>query len=608
MESEHGDRSEYGGGYVTKITVYDENNNVKATFTRVISALLIRSLSGECSFEFTVTSAMAADLNVGLAVTLESDDIYYLFRTARVSKSISGGITICKIACEHISYQLNDPEFDIEKFEFKGSVSECLSELLKGTPLVAGECDPPAPIELKINQKCTRRAALMQIVGLCLGEIDYSGNSVIIRSHLGFEEFREIMDGKNITDLTVDMDSRSNTFNYGLKLYKKLDFAVGDNVHIVFSPFYLDVKTRIISMSMNPFNRSEISIEVGDYVPSISDNLYKLEREANKTRTDVSDSTASIKTAVNNSELYIENKVTEIFRLSFNAIKATYAAFTSTVNFTVTKAGTIEFIVKKNENEVMRYTEQFNVQDYARAYSYPFVSEDGVNVLTLSAVSPDGAAVLPRMRTWGYVMGAYLAGDNPWDGYIRIRETLSEFTHRRKWRKKHEKIRDTLIFVLPEMLKPSAEEKISEFTKRIDWRKKHEEMTASTPFAWSPIITSPPPLKAENISDTEVNIEMRNPVTTDGIVTPNAFSMLITTGTETVEIKAVSVMLDSMSEFSDGSFGSVIHLTFDTDIMKDSTQSITVLYNSDVGNLRDALNDVPCDNFQTSFIYVPKEE
>ena len=593
---------------MTKITVYDENNNVKATFTRVISALLTRSLSGECSFEFTVTSAMAADLNVGLAVTLESDDIYYLFRTARVSKSISGGITICKIACEHISYQLNDPEFDIEKFEFKGSVSECLSELLKGTPLVAGECDPPAPIELKINQKCTRRAALMQIVGLCLGEIDYSGNSVIIRSHLGFEEFREIMDGKNITDLTVDMDSRSNTFNYGLKLYKKLDFAVGDNVHIVFSPFYLDVKTRIISMSMNPFNRSEISIEVGDYVPSISDNLYKLEREANKTRTDVSDSTASIKTAVNNSELYIENKVTEIFRLSFNAIKATYAAFTSTVNFTVTKVGTIEFIVKKNENEVMRYTEQFNVQDYARTYSYPFVSEDGVNVLTLSAVSPDGAAVLPRMRTWGYVMGAYLAGDNPWDGYIRIRETLSEFTHRRKWRKKHEKIRDTLIFVLPEMLKPSAEEKISEFTKRIDWRKKHEEMTASTPFAWSPIITSPPPLKAENISDTEVNIEMRNPVTADGIVTPNAFSMLITTGTETVEIKAVSVMLDSMSEFSDGSFGSVIHLTFDTDIMKDSTQSITVLYNSDVGNLRDALNDVPCDNFQTSFIYVPKEE
>ena len=133
---------------MAKITVYDSNNNVKATFTRVIAfsaqrimrAILTRSLSGECSFEFSVTSDMAADMTVEMPVALESDEVNYRFRIIRISKSISSGITICKIGCEHISYKLNDPEFDIEKFEFKGSVSECLSELLKGTPLVAGEC------------------------------------------------------------------------------------------------------------------------------------------------------------------------------------------------------------------------------------------------------------------------------------------------------------------------------------------------------------------------------------------------------------------------------------------------------------------------------------
>lgn len=70
-------------------------------------------------------------------------------------------------------------------------------------------------------------------------------------------------------------------------------------------------------------------------VLSISDSLYKLERATNDVRSDVSDSTASIKTAVNSTDLVMENKVIEIFRLSFNAKKATYAAFTSTVNFTV---------------------------------------------------------------------------------------------------------------------------------------------------------------------------------------------------------------------------------------------------------------------------------
>lgn len=592
---------------MTKITLTDESHNIKAVFTRVISSLLTRSLSGECTFEFSVTSAMASDLSTGLSVVLESEDINYKFRTVRVSKSILTGMTICKLSCEHISCLLNDPEYDIERFEFEGRPSECLEKILEGTPLIAGGCEPTAPIELKINQKCTRRAALMQLVGLCAGEIDYRDNIVIIRSHLGSEDYREIMDGKNITDLTVDIDSRAKTSNYGLKLYKKLDFAVGDNVHIVFSPFYLDVHTRIISMSINPFNRSEISIEVGDYIPSISDSLYKLERAANEVRSDVSDSTASIKTAVNSTDLYVENKVTELYRLSFNALKATYAAFTSTVNFTVTRAGTVDFIVKKNENEVMRYKEQFAAQDYARTYSYPFVSEDGVNVVTLSAVSPDGAAVIPKMRSWGYVMGAYLAGDNPWDGYIRIEQPVPEFK-KTKLIKTFGKIKDTMSYRLPEVIRRGLSEKTPEFVKRLDRRIKYEAFRGYLPNSWSPLATSPPPLKSGNLSDTEVYIEMRNPVTADGAVIPNAFSLLITIGAETVEIKAVSVLLDNMSEFADGAFGSVIHLVFDTDIMKTTTQSITVLYNSEVGNLRDVFNNAPCDNFQTSFVYAQKEE
>lgn len=42
--------------------------------------------------------------------------------------------------------------------------------------------------------------------------------------------------------------------------------------------------------------------------------------------------------------------------------------------------------------------------------------------------------------------------------------------------------------------------------------------------------------------------------------------------------------------------------------MKDSVQSITLLYDGDVGNLTDVLNNSPCGSFQTSFIYVPFEE
>ena len=67
--------------------------------------------------------------------------------------------------------------------------------------------------------------------------------------------------------------------------------------------------------------------------------------------------------------------------------------------------------------------------------------------MSLSMISTDGAeGKFPKMQTWGYVMGAYLAGDTPWDGYIEAREDEVRFTMRRTDRKKLMRTSDTLLF------------------------------------------------------------------------------------------------------------------------------------------------------------------
>ena len=416
-------------------------------FSRVISASLTDSLNGECTFQFTVISSAAAEIFTGLEVQLKSDTLNYLFNVVKVSKSLSSGIAVCTVECEHKSYELNNDEYKLTEFDFEGAPSECLISLLQGTSLTAGICDPTIPINLKINRECTRRAALMQLIALCGGEIEYNGNEINIRSHRGSEEYLGIMDGRNVSDLTMETDSRSGTTNYGLTLYKNVNFSVGDNVQIVFRPFDLNVRTRIISMSFNPFNRCEISIEVGDYRPSISDSLYQLEQAANQIREDVGESTANIKTATNNSVIAISEKQQRLFRITFNAIQATYASFCSTVKFTLTKAGTVTFILKKDENEVMRYEEYFSEGSHTKTYTYPFTSETGQNTLSLSVLAVDGAeGEFPKMQSWGYVMGAYLAGDNPWDGYIEARDDEVHFTMRRTIRKYLVRTSDTLLF------------------------------------------------------------------------------------------------------------------------------------------------------------------
>ncbi len=417
--------------------IVTENGNVRGVFTRVISASLTDSLNGECTFQFSVISSMASEIFTGLEVQLKSDTLNYLFNVVKVSKSLSNGIAICTVECEHKSYELNNDEYKLNEFDFEGAPSECLISLLQGTSLTAGICDPTVPIKLKINRECTRRAALMQLIALCGGEIEYNGAEINIRSHRGSQDYIGIMDGRNVSDLTMETDNRSGTTNYGLTLYKNVNFSVGDNVQIVFHPFNLNVNTRIIAMSFNPYNRREISIEVGDYRPSISDNLYQMEQKTNEIR---------------------------------------------------------------------------------KSYKFKF-SEP-----------------------------------------------------------------------MPVFIKRERERKTLEPTIR-----------AVFPDAWSPKIITPPPITVVNVSNRKLYLELRNPVKADEIAV-FAFTMIVTTEKETVRLQPIS------ADFGMGDFGSTIWLAFGSSAMKDSVQSITLLYDGDVGNLTDVLNNAPCGSFQTSFIYVPFEE
>ena len=132
--------------------IVTENGNVRGVFTRVISASLTDSLNGECTFQFSVISSMASEIFTGLEVQLKSDTLNYLFNVVKVSKSLSGGIAICTVECEHKSYELNNDEYKLTEFDFEGAPSECLISLLQGTSLTGGICDPTVPIKLKINR------------------------------------------------------------------------------------------------------------------------------------------------------------------------------------------------------------------------------------------------------------------------------------------------------------------------------------------------------------------------------------------------------------------------------------------------------------------------
>ena len=133
-----------------------------------------------------------------------------------------------------------------------------------------------------------------------------------------------------------------------------------------------------------------------------------------------------MKVATNTSDVSINgNLANDIISISYTALAATYAAFCITVKFTITTAGIVVFLLQKDNAEVIRYSEYFDIGDHTKTYTYPFASLKGLNVIHFSVLSADGhLGVLPKQQTWGYVLGAYLAGDEPWDGRIKVAEEI----------------------------------------------------------------------------------------------------------------------------------------------------------------------------------------
>ena len=588
---------------MTEIIITNSKGENERRFTRVMNSTLFDSLNGECTFSFTVMCSTLSRVDVGEKVELCGGDFDYLFNIVKISKKMSGGIAAVTVECEHKSYELNNPEYTVTKFEFTGNPLDGLTELLNGTNLTAGICDFTVPVELKINQECTRRAAVMQLIALCGGEIEYDGLAINIRRHRGSESYIELMDGRNVTDLSTDKDSRSSTDSYALTLYKNTDLHTGDNVNITFRPFEINVQTRIVSMSFDPYNRFEIQIEVGDYRPSINDSLYKLEKETSKTNQSVAEATAAIKSDTNNSQINISDTEQRIIKLSYNAYKNTYSAFCVTLKFEITAAGNVIFFIRLGPNERIRYIEKFDVGKHTKTFNYPFVSEDGLNTITFHVLTDNGVeGFLPAVQTWGYVIGAAIAGDSPWDGYLEFREHGFVFKKRKQPRRVIS-IKETLIANLTDIQRHSMRENNLFFSARFNEkrRKTLENTVVHFPAPDAPQMKTPPPLMAANISNREVYVELRNLVTAD-VTNVSAFKMIVTTATETLNLTPIS------ANFGAGNFGSKIWLTFAESSMKDSVQAITVLYDGDSGNLHDVLNNMPCGSFQTSFMYTEFEE
>ena len=249
------------------IEIYNSAGTLQCSFPRVLSASLCDKLSGERTLSFSVLASRSQPLSVGMTAKLDGQ----FYNIVRVSKKITGGFPVTTAQCEHISYTLNDEKYNLVTFVFEGTPADGITQLLSGTPFSAGVIEATERVECAFTDQSplSRRSALMRFIDACGCEVEYDGYKINLRRHRGSTVRKSLMDGENVTDLAVTVDSRENTQSYEISLFKMADLQAGDEVDITYTPMGVNVDTRIISIEYDPFYRYTVRVEVGDYVPNL---------------------------------------------------------------------------------------------------------------------------------------------------------------------------------------------------------------------------------------------------------------------------------------------------------------------------------------------------
>ena len=249
------------------IEIYSSTGTRQCSFPRVLSASLCDKLSGERTLSFSVLASRSQPLSVGMTAKLDGQ----FYSIVRVSKKITGGFPVTTAQCEHITYLLNEEQYNLVTFVFEGTPADGMAKLLSGTPFTVGIIEATGRVECAFTDQSplSRRSALIQFVDACGCEVEYDGYKINLRKHRGSVNRKQLMDGENVTNLAVTIDSRENTQSYEISLFKMADLQAGDEVNISYSPMGVDVDTRIISIEYDPFYRYTVRVEVGDYVPNL---------------------------------------------------------------------------------------------------------------------------------------------------------------------------------------------------------------------------------------------------------------------------------------------------------------------------------------------------
>lgn len=308
----------------------------------------------------------------------------------------------------------------------------------------------------------------------------------------------------------------------------------------------------------------------------------------------------------NGVEITTTSELQRVIRVVYTLVDERISGFCATSIFNVTTAGTVVFTLKINTNTIAEYTEVYNVGNHFKSITHPVLSVNGRNDVAIFVHSPDGAvAEFPERLTTGFVVGDGVGGTGAWDGMIELREAVPAFTMVCPTARLST-FTDAITTAVFAPVSPAFSETGIHFVSAIPQFALNPLTAGFVDPACPPMncveIGGSPASYADNISSTELFVELINPVTTLGgaAIDITAFKVVVVTGTELIFNDPLTVTFEANS-----SSGNRICMTLSSDIMTQTQRYIEIQYNG-AGNLINAADGTATAAFVGRFVYSDK--
>jgi hypothetical protein len=232
------------------------------------------------TFLTPTTSTLIADGNIA-----EVNGDYYDLAYYQKDQAENGELNV-SAEFEHVSYRLNDTVYDMEYFTSTGTPTAVLTVLLAGTGFTVGTVEFSEAVTYSIQEKSSRRKMLMEFVSLLGGEVDFDKFEISILAQRGSATPKNITEGRNFTVIAVSFNARQRdaTGNplvaYSCKLINPMEINLGDVVTMQYGTLGIDTSLRVVSITKNPYNSHDIEFEIGNFNPTLENDIYRIETSA----------------------------------------------------------------------------------------------------------------------------------------------------------------------------------------------------------------------------------------------------------------------------------------------------------------------------------------